>query len=416
MLADLLYRDDSSAVGTLIRGSARRESIRESLRLLNPAWLSILAAMALSLIGIAAIDLGTNEPTAGAMDLSSLAWKQVVFLNIGVMAAVVIGLAHFRLPSAFAWFFYAVGIGLLIFLLVPGVPTALVRPRNGTRGWIDLGPLDFQPAEAMKVAYVLAVARYMRWRSTHRKLSGLIVPFLFTVPPVLLIAAQPDLGTAGLFVPALFAMLIAAGAKMRHIGLIVLVGVMLAPASWPVLRPHQKTRIIGLVKQFENDRSTAQDINFQAFTAQALIGSGGAGGTDDRAARSLVRYNALPERHNDMIFAVITLRWGLLGGMAVLAAYLAWIAGALLTAAITIEPQGRLICVGMAAFVSMQAVVNIGMNLGVLPIIGITLPFISYGGASLATMWLMTALVLSVGLHPARPPFRQSFEYGDDDG
>jgi len=413
MLADLMYRGDASAVGTLIRGDARGEAIRDALRLANPSWISVVAGLGLSVIGVAAIDLGSSEPGAGAA-LSSLAWRQIVFLIVGLMSAAVIGLAHFRVPSAFAWFFYAVGIGLLIFLLAPGVPASLVTPRNGTRGWIDLGPLDFQPAEAMKVAYVLVVARYLRWRSSHRRLLGLVVPFVITIPPVLLIAAQPDLGTAGLFGPALFAMLVAAGAKLRHIFLILAVGALLAPASWPLLRPHQKIRIIALMKQFEGDRSTAQDINFQSFTAQALIGSGGVEGNDDRASRSLVRYNALPERHNDTIFAVISLRWGLVGGIVVLAAYLAWIAGALLTAAVTIEPQGRLICVGVAAFVAMQAIVNIGMNLGLLPIIGITLPFISYGGSSLATVWLMTGLVVSVGLHPARPPFRNSFEYGDD--
>ena len=426
MLADLLYREDQSAIGTLIRGGATAETIRRSLRLANPAWITVLTGLGLSLAGIAAINIGSAPPNvAGAggdlsgglsVALSPLAWRQVVFLILGLMAAAVIGLVHFRVASALAWVFYAIGIGLLVFLLAPGVPSSLVTPRNGTRGWIDLGPVDFQPGEAMKVAYVLAVARYLRWRSTHRNLTGLIAPFLLTIPPVLLIAAQPDLGTAGLFVPALLAMLVAAGAKLRHIALILAMGLVLAPASWPLLREHQKDRITGLVQQFRGDRSSAADLNFQSYTAQALIGAGGVEGREPDAARALVRYNALPERHNDTIFAVMTLRWGLVGAIAVLAGYLAWIAGALLTAAVTIEPQGRLICIGVAAFVAGQATINIGMNLGLLPIIGITLPFVSYGGSSLVTTWVMTGLVLSVGLHPPRPPFRRSFEYGDDDG
>lgn len=423
MLTDLLYREDRSAIGTLIRGGATAEPIAMSLRLANPAWITVLTGLGLSLAGVAAIDLGSASLGAeggglsGGLSgaLSPLAWRQVVFLILGLLAAAMIGLVHFRVPSALAWLFYAIGIGLLVFLLAPGVPASLVTPRNGTRGWIDLGPVDFQPGEAMKVAYVLAVARYLRWRSTHRTLSGLIAPFVLTIPPVLLIAAQPDLGTAGLFVPALFAMLIAAGAKLRHIALIVAMGLVLAPASWPLLREHQKDRITGLAMQLRGDRSGDAGINFQATTAKALIGAGGVSGRETGAARALVRYNALPERHNDTIFAVVTLRWGLVGAAAVLAGYLAWIAGALLTAAVTVEPQGRLICIGVAAFVASQATINVGMNLGLLPIIGITLPFISYGGSSLVTVWVMTGLVLSVGLHPARPPFRRSFEYGDGD-
>src|SRR5262249_30273194 len=122
----------------------------------------------------------------------------------------------------------------------------------------------------------------------------------------------------------------------------------------------------------------------------------------------------LPERHNDMIFAVIADRFGFVGGIVVILLYLVWVAGAFLTAATTHEPVGRLMVVGLAAFIPAQVFVNIGMNIGIVPIIGITLPFVSYGGSSLVSFWLMTGLVLNVALRRPRPPFRESFDYDDE--
>ena len=341
--------------------------------------------------------------------------KTVDLVIIGLMAAMVAALPHFRLISLFSYPLLVVMIGLLIFLLIPIVPKSLVTPRNGTRGWIDLGPMDFQPSELTKVIYVLVVARYLRWRSSHREFTGLIVPALITAVPLALITLQPDLGTASLFVPSLLAMLIAAGCRLRHIGIVCLAAVLAGPAAYPLLKPHQKTRIVGLIKQFQGDESSASDINFQAYTAQTLIGAGGVAGTGDERSRSLVHFNRLPERHNDTVFAVIVNRFGFFGGLVVLGLYGVWLLGAVLVSAGHREPQARLIGVGLAAFVLTQVVVNAGMNMGVLPIIGITLPFLSYGGSSLVTMWLMTGLVMNVGLHPARPPYRQSFEYDDGD-
>jgi rod shape determining protein RodA len=276
--------------------------------------------------------------------------------------------------------------------------------------------VDFQPGELAKIAFVLVVARYLRYRHHHRRFRGLIVPGLFAAVPVGLITVQPDLGTASLFVPALFAVLIAAGARLRHLTLIVLCAALAAPAAWPFLQPHQKTRIVGLYKQFQGDTTTAYDINYQSITAQTLIGAGQVVGRGDGASRALVHYNRLPEAHNDMIFAVVVNRFGLLGGLALMGLYLMWVLGAWLVAGTCRDPLGRLIAAGLPAFIAAQVVVNIGMNLGVLPIIGITLPFVSYGGSSLLTCWVMTGLIVNVALHKPRPPFRSSFEYADDDG
>jgi rod shape determining protein RodA len=403
-----------------IRGAGwSDQSIWSAVKVMNAAWFTLIASLVLTLIGIYSIDLaegsvGVSSSSGGG--LAAEAMKQVVFLIVGLMACVVIALPHYKVVGLFSLLMYLVGLGLLIFLLVPGVPSWLVTPRNGAKAWINLGVADFQPSEVMKIAFVLLVARYMRYRSAHRQFKGLIVPGIIAAIPVGLITLQPDLGTASLFVPALFAMLIAAGARLRHLTLIVVCAALAAPAAYPMLRPHQKARLVGIVKQFQGDDSASHDINYQSTRAQTLIGAGQLSGIDDAEARAIVRYNALPEDHNDMIFAVVVDRFGFLGGVFVLCMYGMWIGGALLVAASCRDPLGRMIAVGIPAFIAAQVLINVGMNLGVLPIIGITLPFVSYGGSSLLTCWVMTGLIVNVALHRPRPPYRASFEYADDDG
>lgn len=387
--------------------------LRQALQPINPALLVVAASLALSLIGVYSIDVAESVQTTGR--LSGGALKQLVFTFIGLGAAGLFALPHYRYLRYVATLLMAASLALLVFLLIPAVPESIVKPRNGARGWINLGVTDFQPSEVAKIAYVLVVAHWLRFRKEHRSFKGLLAVGLITLPPVALITLQPDLGTSSLFIPSLFAMLVAAGAKIRHMVLIIVLATAAAPAMYPVLKDHQKTRIVALLKQIQGDRSSADDINFQSFTAQTMVGAGGVSGNTDEHARALLHYNKLPERHNDMIFAVIVNRFGLFGGLAVMGVYLVWIAGALLTAAACREPFGRIICVGLTGFVAAQMLVNIGMTVGLLPIIGITLPFVSYGGSSMLTSWLMTGLIFNVGLHRARPPFRPSFEYGQAD-
>ncbi|MCC5821798.1 MAG: FtsW/RodA/SpoVE family cell cycle protein [Phycisphaerales bacterium] len=407
-----MFREGLTAI---VRGSlSTGEPLWKAVRIVNFSWLTVLAALALSVLGIYAIDVGQSpEPTG---EISAVAARQAVFLVIGLIACVTVALPHYRYIGLFSWPLYAAGIVLLIVLIMPGIPSWLVHPRNGSRRWINMGMMDLQPVEIAKIAFVLAVARYMRFRSQHRRLKGLVVPGIIAAVPIGLITLQPDLGSAMLFVPALFAMLIAAGARLRHLTLIVACAALAAPAAWPVLKPYQKTRLIGLYKQFQGDTTTAFDINYQALTAQTLIGAGQAQGRGESGSRALVHYNRLPERHNDMISAVIVNRFGFWGGLGLMGLYLIWMGGAWMVAASCRDPLGRLIAAGLPVFIGVQALINIGMNLGLMPIIGVTLPFVSYGGSSLLSCWIMTGLIVNVAMHKPRPPFRASFEYADDNG
>jgi len=226
---------------------------------------------------------------------------------------------------------------------------------------------------------------------------------------------QPDLGTATLFVPALFAVLVAAGAKLKHLILVVALATAAAPAAYFVLKPHQRQRIDGLILQFKGDKSADQDINMQSVTSQRLAGAGGRYGLSEEHSRTLLHFNALPERKTDMIYSVVCIRFGWLGGLLVLGLYGAWMLGALLTAAACREPFGRLVCVGFVGFIAAQVYINAGMNLGIVPIIGITLPYVSHGGSSLVAVWMMAGLILSIALRKPTMALRRSFEYDDDE-
>lgn len=404
-----MIRDDAAF---LVKGTtSTRFGVLDTVRLFTPAWLCLFSAAALSLLGIYAIDLAERPEAQSMFALAAPAMKQAIIVCGAMLMALIVAVPHYRFSGYLALPAMVLMLALLVFLLVPMVPSSVVSPKHGTRGWINLKFFLFQPSEIAKIVYVLLIARYLRYRDQHRKFWGLVPLGIITAIPVALITLQPDLGTAVLFIPALFAMVLAAGARMRHLAIIVVIAALAAPASYPMLRPHQKQRIEALWDQIQGDMSTASSTNFQSLTAQRLTGAGGLTGTPDAQARSLLYYNRLPEAHNDMVFAVVVARFGMLGGLGVVGLYAIWMLGAAGAAAMTRDPFARLVVVGVSAFIATQALVNIGMTIGIFPIVGITLPFVSYGGSSIITCWLMTALVLSVGVHRPLPPYRNSFEF-----
>jgi len=381
--------------------------------LVHGAWLCVLSALALSVLGIYAIDLGSSS--GGGEHLSARAMTQSIYLAVGLLAGLIVALPNPQTVRLLAWPALAGCVVLLVFLLLPFVPSSIVRPRNGCRGWIDLGFFDLQPSELAKIAFVLVLAEYLRYSKRHRTWGGLVPPALVTAVPVALIMLQPDLGMALLFLPGCFAVLLAAGAKLKHLSIVVLAGALAGPAMYPFLKPYQQQRIVSLIKQIRGDASAASDPDlFQSATALMLSGAGQGSGYNEAQARAVVRFSRLPERHNDMIFAVIAARFGLLGGLAVLGLYATWLLGAILAAAGTRDPFGRLLIAGFAAMVAAQVVINVGMNVGIVPIVGITLPFVSYGGSSMIAVWIMTGLIFGVATRRAPRLSRPTFEFGDN--
>ena len=270
---------------------------------INPALMSCAAALFLSLLGVVVI--GTTEPGYAA--------RHAMLLSISLVTACVVAWVHPRTWCQLALPGMVFTLGLLVFVLVPWIPDALVHPRHGARRWINLGLIDMQPSELAKVSYIVVLAAYFRYRKNHRSLRGLVIPLVLTLIPIGLILVEPDLGTSLLFLPTLFAMLIAAGARFKHLLILVLLGLLAAGCMAPLLKPHQRARIAAMVAHVQGDTQFDHDIGFQGARARTLIGAGGLTGLGREQASVLIEYNHLPEEHNDMVFAVIGCRWGLLG-------------------------------------------------------------------------------------------------------
>jgi len=378
----------------------------------NPAWYTLAAALALTGIGVAAISTASEN-------LAAIQGQRWLLVALAAMACAV--LPHPRWLGQMAYPLMIFAVALLVFVILPFAPRSIVPVRNGSTAWINLGFMMFQPSEMAKVAFILAIAWYLRHRHNHRRLLGLLIPFGIMCVPLLLILKEPDLGSALLLPPALFAVLVAAGAKLRHLGTLLGIGlavvalnaaiVIWAPESVQILKPHQRVRIESLYLQLMGDESMSNDEGYQQSVAMRLISAGGVTGYGKERATTVIEYNALPYDYNDMIFPVIVNRWGLLGAAGVLALYTLLVGSILTVAARSKDPFARLSCVGFAGLIFTQASINIAMTVGLMPITGITLPFISYGGSSLLFTFIMVGLVINFASRRPQLLARPSFEF-----
>ncbi len=383
----------------------------------HPGWVACAAAVALAVIGILAIGTAdaAHSPRAG------FAQKQTVWLVISIAVMAFAMSPHPRQVAAAAPWLLGVTLFVLVLIVLPFMPRSIVPRINGIRAWINLGFMNFQPSEVAKLVFVLVMAGYLQHRDNHRTLRGLLKPFLIMLVPVMLILRQPDLGTAILFAPALFAMLVAAGAKLRHMvslgGLgvvgvaLIVASVYLLPDSAQLLRPHQRMRIKSMISLAQNETRYVDDEAYQQYKTLGLIGSGRVWGYGGERSETIVRFAKVPEDHNDMVFGVVVNRFGFVGGLAVLLLYAVMIIAMLRASAMSKDPFARLAIVGFATLVLAQMAINIGMNVGLLPVVGITLPFVSYGGSSLVAAFAMVGLVNNFASRRPTILARPSFEF-----
>src|SRR5258706_4398235 len=194
-------------------------------------WPVIVAVAVLSALGLVSIWAHSLADVRSEKDVQ----RQLMYVAIGVTLMCAMQAVNYLQLGRWGWPFYILSLLLLIYTIIPGVPMRQflgVVEVNGAKLWINLGILHVQPAELMKVAFCVVLARYLRFRSNYRTMLGLLAPFGLAVVPLLIILKQPDLGTALVFIPALFAMLFVAGAKIRHLGAIVAMASTLALITW----------------------------------------------------------------------------------------------------------------------------------------------------------------------------------------
>ena len=383
------------------------------------------SALALLAVGIATLyAVGHPAEPSPVARMDDLTWKkQLMFACIGLGGFLAANLINYRRLGAMSYWLFGAVLMLLAMLLVSRylVPLPFAPPsREAVHRWIVLHPKlpMIQPSEFCKIIFILALAWYLRYRSNYRSFTALIGPFALTILPMVLILLEPDLGTVLLMMPILFTMLFVAGAKVRHLLIIVLLAVLVSPLMWYKMKTYQRTRMSSVLLQNEwvrekaeqnqrlgkvlvGKRFSTKDWNerwgYHLTRSKFAVASGGLTGYGWRKGPFIKYSFFLPESHNDFIFAVIAHQWGFLGSLGLLGLYLVMIGCGLEIAGNNTDPFGRLLAVGITAMFAVQVVVNVSMTVGLMPITGLTLPLISYGGSSLVVSMIALGLLNNVG-------------------
>ena len=345
-----------------------------------------IALMACGWIGIDRCE-GIADASAGAVR------HQMVWSGLAIAAMAAAAAPNYRIAGRWSYSAFA---GALLLL----VAVYLFTPVNGAHRWIRWGGAGFQPSEFAKLALVLALARYLAYRDSCQRFTGLLPPLVVTLVPVWLVLKEPDLGTSLVFLPVLFAMLFAAGARRRHLLSHAMSGILALPALWSQMSRDQRSRVTALWEQNQPEQSPTP-AGYHLHQAKRMFALGGFWGSifDDDAVEEAIE-RRVPEAHTDSIFTVLGERYGVAGCGIVLLLYGLLISRGLAIAQETREPFGRLLVVGIMAMIAFQVVINTGMLVGLLPITGLPLPLVSYGGSGLFANALALGLVINVGSRP----------------
>jgi rod shape determining protein RodA len=361
-------------------GSPRQRSLAQF-----PWHLALLVA-AICAIGV------WNLASASRSSHVDIWITQATWMAAGVGLAMAVVLVDYRLFRQGAWAFYAVVVILLVLVLWKG------RVVMGARRWLTFGPVNFQPSELAKIAVILALAR---WFSTDREsdprrrprgLAGIAVPAALTLVPALLVQRQPDLGTALIVVAIGFTMTLFAGVRWKTLVVLATAVTLASVAAWPHLKPYQRKR----VETFLNPEGDVLGAGYHATQSMIAVGSGqGFGKGWGQGTQTLLSF--LPEQHTDFIFSVWAEEHGFAGALLLLALYFALVGSGITIAMNARDRFGQFVAVGATALVFWHAFVNMGMVTGVLPVVGVTLPLMSYGGTSVLVVFAVLAMLASVG-------------------
>jgi rod shape determining protein RodA len=348
-------------------------------------WNFLGTAVVLALIGVLLVYSATyyGEPSL------STAKKQMLWVVIGLALMIAFMVVDYHVLFDIAPILYAIGIILLLYLMVFGRLTANVR------SWIHIGGFQFQPSEFMKIFTALMVARFFdsNDRAYLDVRSFLMVMGIITLP-VAMIIIQPDFGTAASFFPLYAVAAFFGGIRARvWVAMILLVAIALPVGWFAFLKPYQKER----VAIFLNPERDPLGSGYQVTQAKIAIGSGGINGKGFRHGTQ-AKLEFLPARHTDFIFAVLGEEWGFIGVIIVLGLYLFLTIQALTFAKQARDRGGTFLIICLISFVIFHVLINVSMQIGILPTTGIPLPLISYGGSSTMMFFIVVGLILNVDM------------------
>ncbi len=349
-------------------------------------WTLIGLVLIIASIGILNLySVTSNEETSG----SPLYLKQILWLGIGLTAMLIVAFVEYRYYVDFAYIIYATAVLLLILVLGYGLIT------SGAQRWVKVGGLTFQPSEFVKISLILSLAKCFQ-SSPGRpgySLRHLPFPFFLLFLPMALILKQPDLGTAIILLLVFFSILLFVKVRWSSLLTLGVIGASVLPLLWRFLKDYQKRRII----TFFNPDLDPLGASYHLIQSKIAIGSGGIFGKGFmKGTQSQLGF--LPEQHTDFIFSAFGEEWGLMGCFIVVALYLLLILWGLRIAIGAKDRYGAILSFGVVAMLFWHVFINIGMVLGLMPVVGIPLPLFSYGGSFLLSTLIGIGLLLNVSM------------------
>jgi rod shape determining protein RodA len=382
-------------------------------------WLMLPALLGLMGIGLAFIYSATmlNDATAQLPWFKQHVSKQIIWYSLGLTLAFIVTLIDYQTLSRFALIFYWASIGLLLCVLLFGAT------RYGAKRWIDLGFFQLQPSEFAKLAFILAMADFLSRPANELRLPAVFFKALgMTALPFVLILKEPDLGSALMLLPVGLVMMFIAGVPMKYLRRLVggfallivllLVDILFAPPKWQIkLEDYQRHRLLVYFgKDFAPSNATpaerqrARELQRQKSynVEQALIsvGSGGLTGKGWRqGTQSALGYLPRAVAHNDFIFSVIAEESGFVGSVVVITLYTVVLFVGIRIASQARDRLGKLLAVGVVALLFSHIFINIGMNIRIMPVTGVPLPLLSYGGSSVLCSLIAAGLLQNIHIH-----------------
>jgi len=347
-------------------------------------WLFVLLLCVTAVVGMAMLY------SAAGGSVNPWASKHAIRFGVGLVVLVAVALVDIRMWFRYAYAFYALSLLLLV-----GVET-LGSIGMGARRWIDLGYFTLQPSELMKVALVLALARYFHGASIDdiRRIRYLLLPLLIVSAPAVLVLRQPDLGTTIILVMGGSAVFFVVGVRLWKFMALLLTGLAAAPVAWQFLHKYQQSRILTFLNP-ENDPLGA---GYHIIQSKIALGSGGILGKGFiKGTQGHLSF--LPEMQTDFIFTMLAEEFGLVGGLELLGLYSLILIYGFAISMRCRSQFGRLVGVGVTATFFLYFFINIAMAMGMIPVVGVPLPLISYGGTAMMTLLFGFGLLMSVWVH-----------------
>ena len=367
-------------------------------RSVGAAWRSFdlqLATYAalLAAIGLAMAYSNTAEAGRSVLESGSVFLRALMWVGIALIVFTIVTVFDYKWLKTFAWPLYVIQLGLLVLTLAIGTGV------GGTARWIKIGEFAFQFSELAKILMVVVLANYLGSRQAKlNSLPSILGACVLVGPPAALVMLQPDLGTSLVFAAILAGMLFMAGASLRWLGLLAAIGVAAVPFAWDhLLQDYQKERLTA----FLNPTPDIQGAGYQAYQAQIAVGSGGwmGKGLTNGTQNQL---DFLPVQTTDFVFAILAEELGFIGGIVMFALFAALLWRIMVAAWRSRDPFGTMFACGIASMILFQLIENVGMVIGVAPITGIPLPFVTHGGASLVSVAAGLGIIQSINIRQTR--------------